>query len=181
MYSTFCRYFKNVKNPKIEDIREMIKKGTNDFDSGLYGACEGGHIEITKFMIEHGANDWNYGLFGACLGGHIETVKLMIEHGANDFNNGLYNACCGVHIEIAHLVIKHGADSYYYLGNNNNLNNLKFYKLYLIYYPDNIDKDKYEKLVIKQDPIYTIIKHYYKNKHIKTIPLDLWRMTHGFL
>ncbi len=32
----------------------MISKGVNNWDSGLRGACESGHLDIVNLMIEKG-------------------------------------------------------------------------------------------------------------------------------
>jgi hypothetical protein len=53
----------------------------------LYGACNGGHMEIVKYLESKGANDWNNGLYFACEGGQMEIMKYMIEKGANKCEN----------------------------------------------------------------------------------------------
>jgi hypothetical protein len=93
-----------------EPIAElMIARGASDWDGGLYSACRGGHKQIAELMIARGANDWNNGLYGACYGGHKELVELMIAHGANGWNWALYSACRGGHKQIAELMIACGA------------------------------------------------------------------------
>ena len=178
MYSRFGNYFNNTDDAKIEDILQLIKNGANDWNLGIFYACEGGHIEIVNLMIENGADYWNGGLYCACKGGHIDIVNLMIHHGANDWDEGLYSACYGGHIDIGNLMIKNGANNFIDLKN---IENLQLYKLFIYHYPDKIDKEKYEKLVIKQDPIYTIITHHSKGGIIRKLPIDLWRMVHNFL
>jgi len=177
MYLTFYSYFLNVKDFNIEDIKQMIENGSNDWNWGLHIACHIGHIKIIKLMIDHGADDWNLGLFYACDGGHIEIAKFMIESGANNWNDGLRTACSCGNIEIVNLLIEKGADNYQRL---NNVNNLEFYKLYIKHGGD-IDKEKCVELVIKQDPLYTIITHHHNNKLINKLPMDLWRYTKEFL
>ena len=56
-------------NNNIIKINELIKinKDEIDYNYGLYGACEGGHIKIIDMMIEKGANDWNSGLYIASI------------------------------------------------------------------------------------------------------------------
>ena len=63
-------------------VRLMIKKGANDWDSGLYGACFSCNMKIVKLMIRRGADDWDWGLANACRFGNMRIVKLMIEKGA---------------------------------------------------------------------------------------------------
>jgi hypothetical protein len=64
-----------------------------DINSGLRGACEGGHMRLVKFMITCGANDWGYGLISACRGINREIaneiVLLMLEKGHN--KNHIFN------------------------------------------------------------------------------------------
>ena len=40
-------------------------------------------MDIVLFLIEQGADDWNSGLYGACQGAHKDLVLFMIEKGAN--------------------------------------------------------------------------------------------------
>jgi hypothetical protein len=63
------------------------------------------------YLIPHkrGANDWDGGLFNACNSGHLEIVKLMIAHGATDLNDGLNVACRHNYREIINLLIANGA------------------------------------------------------------------------
>ena len=93
-------------------VNLMIEKGANYWNHGLYGACHGGHMNIVNLMIEKGANYWTNGLTNACRGGHINIVKLMIEKGANNWNNGLCGACEGGHIDIVNLMIEKGANNW---------------------------------------------------------------------
>ena len=58
--------------------------GANNWNMGLYRACDNGHLNIVNLMIELGANDWDGGLCYACMGGNLNIAKLMIEKGAND-------------------------------------------------------------------------------------------------
>ena len=92
----------------IDIIRVMIEKGADHWDWALFGASKGGHIDIVKFVIEKGTCNWDWGLEGACIGGYMNIVKLMIEKGCNDWNGGLCAACqCG-HIDIVNLMIEKG-------------------------------------------------------------------------
>ena len=81
----------------------------NKLNSGLQGACRGGHLELTMLMISHGADDWNNGLYGACRGGHLELTMLMISKGADNWDHSLQGACRGGHLELARLMISKGA------------------------------------------------------------------------
>ena len=73
--------FRNYcENNYVIKIRKLMKIGIGiDWDYGLWGACEGGHMDIVKFMIEKGANHWGWGLHNACKNGNTDIVKLLIE------------------------------------------------------------------------------------------------------
>ncbi len=97
------------KGGHIEIIKLMIKKGATRLDRGLYGACEGGHLDIVKLMIEKGAHNWNWGLVYACRGGYIDIVKLMIKKGTIVWNWGFEDACEYGHMDICKFLIEKGA------------------------------------------------------------------------
>ena len=60
------------------------------------------------------------------------------------------------------------------------IENLELYKLYLKHGGE-INTSKYERLIIKEDPLYTISTHYDKGGIVQKIPIDLWRYTKEFL
>jgi len=62
----------------------MIKKGADNWNYGLEGACYGRNRELANYMIEKGADDWDGGLEGACYGGNRELADYMIEKGATN-------------------------------------------------------------------------------------------------
>ena len=68
---------------------QLILKYNLDWESGLFGACEGGYLDLVMLMIKYGATNWSDGLEGACYGEHPDLFNLMIKHGAIDCN------CCG--------------------------------------------------------------------------------------
>ena len=157
------------REERIEIVGLMIEEDVFDWNNGLHTACLFGNVECAKLLIEKGANAWNDGLRAACSGGHIEMVKLMIEKGADDWYCSIYNIGYG------------GQENY------------QIYKLLLrkdsnIFADDEDDefsccslKERYEQLVIEQDPLYTIITHYNNNASIKKLPFELWRMLKDFL
>ncbi len=59
---------------KIMDC--AISKGDTYWNSGLYGACQGGNRDLVNLMIAKGATHWNVGLLGACIGGHIRVRSI---------------------------------------------------------------------------------------------------------
>ena len=100
------------KNNDVIKIRKLIKMDLN-WNWGLYGACDGGHIDIVKLMIEKGADHLNYGLEGACDGGNINIINFMIEKGASNWNWGLWRACRNNNVVIIKLMIELGATKCY--------------------------------------------------------------------
>ena len=156
----------------------------NNIYHDFMNACYTGHLnECNVFLELCSKNDINIGLYYACKGANLEIVKLLISRGADNFNGGLRYVCDGGYMEIAKLeiakfMIEKGADNFKVLKNIKQ--DLELYKLY-IRKTGKCDKDKLKKLVIKHDPLYTIITHYDKNKHIRKLPVELWRMTKDFL
>lgn len=82
------------------------------WDSGLSGACRGGHMDIVKLMIEKGSSNWNAGMCGACKGGHMNIVKFMIDCGANEWSLGSRHAGHSNQIEIVKFMLSKGATNY---------------------------------------------------------------------
>lgn len=98
----------------IKIVNMMIDRGANDWNGGLNGACEGGHLELVKIILSknnRACTWWDYSLYKACIGGNIHIVKLMInpeitgDNGARDWNWGLYGACKFNHQNVAELMI----------------------------------------------------------------------------
>ena len=93
-------FYQLIKDACIEDdikylasanlIESVIKMGANDWNSGLYGACKGGHNEMANYMVSKDAYIWDWGLYGACQGGHKEMADYMISKGAIE----CYNCFC---------------------------------------------------------------------------------------
>jgi hypothetical protein len=93
-------------------VQLMIERGANDWNGGLLGSAERGHMNILLLMIDRGANDWNLGMAAASHGGHVHIVQSMIERGANNWNAGMLAAArCG-HMPIVLLMIEKGADDW---------------------------------------------------------------------
>lgn len=85
-----------------------ITNATKDLNSGLKGACSGGHMKNVELMIKLGASGWNEGLIAASERGHMEIVKYMMKMGADtdSFNNALDMSCKYGHSEVAHFLAK---------------------------------------------------------------------------
>ena len=71
---------KSWEKGSVFTIKAIESKNLN-WNCGLYGACEGGHRELTEWMVEKGARDWNLGLRSACQGGHRGIAEWMIDKG----------------------------------------------------------------------------------------------------
>jgi hypothetical protein len=94
-------------------IDEIIKKGTLNFNEGLYGACMCSRTGIIQYMIKKGANDYCGALRYACMSGDLDLFKYIyakcVQDGAqpNIYNDCLSTACeCG-YMEIIKLLLPH--------------------------------------------------------------------------
>jgi ankyrin repeat protein len=77
------------------------------YNSGLLGACCGGHIDIVKKMLSLGANVINYGLKYACMGGHMPIIKLMLQLNPSEYDSGMYAACKYGHINAVKYLLQY--------------------------------------------------------------------------
>lgn len=83
--------------------------------SVLGDACEGGNREILDFILPRmDGNHWDTGLFGACRGGHLEIVKEMLGRGAKNVNEAMCSACYKGSLPIVKLLVEHGATNWYW-------------------------------------------------------------------
>lgn len=101
----------------IEKVYELIndKDIYKDFYLGLYGACEGGHLNIVKLLIDKCSKKLTSALFNvACTNGNIDIVKLLIER-----DNGLIQslaldcACESGNIDLVNLLLKYNLNIRY--------------------------------------------------------------------
>jgi ankyrin repeat protein len=96
----------------INIIKMLIRKGVNNWESGLAGSSNTGNIKLVKMFMRKGKiYNWNAGLRGACTSGNLKLIKLMIKNGGDDWNGGLLNACYGNNnsVAVAKLMIKKGS------------------------------------------------------------------------
>src|SRR5687768_14180123 len=82
-------------------INYFITKGADNWDNGLYGACDGGYIacegeyaKIVKMFEVRATYNWDIELwshvfYGACKRGDIKTVDLMMRKGVGLWNDEL--------------------------------------------------------------------------------------------
>lgn len=101
-------------------VLRAIELKSDDFNTGLIYAAEGGHFDLIEFFIEKIKSkkyfnrvNWNYGMYGSALGGHLHLVEFFIK-GADadiemDWEYGMYNAAEGGHLDIIKLFISKGA------------------------------------------------------------------------
>lgn len=80
--------------------------------AGLYGACEGGQMDIVKYMVNQGATAWNRALHAACRYNHKNIIKYIIKQGADDMNIGLIGGCQGGYMNVVTWMMSLGADNY---------------------------------------------------------------------
>lgn len=74
-------------------IYNFVKKGINNWDTGLYYACCGGQKDIVSMMIDKGAKDITESLEAAINMDNIDIVKILLE--SNILNNDeLYEGFC---------------------------------------------------------------------------------------
>jgi hypothetical protein len=91
------------------DIINILEDGVEDWDNGLCGACEGGHLAIVDLAIANGAGAWNDGLRHACLGGKRDAANRMISCGASNFIPSLWAAFKSGCVELVDDMIARGA------------------------------------------------------------------------
>ena len=108
--------YKKCLEGDINEVQQSLENGKTDFNSGLRGACCGGHKNIALLMIEKGANDWNNGLYCACRHGHMDIALFMMEKGAKDYNDALWAAKLSGHKDLMLLMLKKGANKFNMLG-----------------------------------------------------------------
>jgi hypothetical protein len=58
-------------------IDALVAAGVANWDYGLSGACEGGHLELVALALKHGATYRAYGLDAAKRGGHQAITDLL--------------------------------------------------------------------------------------------------------
>ncbi len=135
--------------PQRMRSREIARSGyvelwplITDNGSGLYGALEGGYVELAAWLIQHryapdtalriaarygrfdiaeaciklGARDLNGALMDACEAGHVATAKMLVDQGASARNLCATIACKHGHGAIRDMLFLHGADYCHYCG-----------------------------------------------------------------
>jgi hypothetical protein len=75
-----------------------------DWDCGLYGACEAGHIHLVRRAIARGATDFEGGLTSACCYGRYEVAKLMLSYTLPS-SAAYSHACRKGHLDIVKLLL----------------------------------------------------------------------------
>lgn len=185
----------------IDLVDYIIINNNCSISDGLHKACLHGQIDVVQMLIQHlpgprfhVINDL---LLSACEGGHIEVVKLLVENGASHYHTALCHlAMCykyyrkEKYLHIIELICREIPHMFYgeylQLGNEFSIYRIIYYH-YLKYISMRYDihrvqyQLKYNNLVEEQDPMYTIITYYNNNPSLQRLPIDLWRMTNGFL
>ena len=79
----FIKTYGNYIKPTWIKWREFYLKvvyylnGSNNWNSGMYNAAEGGDKDLVDFFISKGANDWNWGMSAAAKGRHRDLVDFF--------------------------------------------------------------------------------------------------------
>lgn len=116
-------------------IMPVIRRGINDWDNGLRGACQGGCVEVAKFMLGNGNDNddvihphWT----NDCIDdfNNLNFSCLFPRMNVTQVNVGLCYACRGGFFETAKLMIKYGANNLneglYYACESNTDDIIKF-------------------------------------------------------
>lgn len=96
-------------------VRMLLEAGAEPDGSALGMASWLGHIEAAKLLLEAGVSP-DEGLFGAAQGGHVEILGLLLHQGANvnaRFERGttaLHAGALQGGLETVRLLLKEGAD-----------------------------------------------------------------------
>lgn len=112
-YNTISQFYDSglrgaCKGGHLNIVKMLIELGATNYMLAMEGACEGGHMEIINYIMNIWDVDLNHGLQGACLGGHDAVIKMMISLGANNYSGGLAYACIGGHIAVVKMMIDLG-------------------------------------------------------------------------
>ena len=97
----------------------LFKKGAMNWCSGLVGACEGGHLELSKKIIELSKKNLQCneillksGLCAACLNNRIDCVNILLEEikkkylfGQECMDDGFFYSCIGGHIDLIDIMM----------------------------------------------------------------------------
>ncbi len=75
----------------------------------LLNACKRGDVNEVDNIISTCKNpNWNWGLYGACEGGHLDLVIRMVDYGACEFNEAAIIAINNKHIDIFEYLLGKG-------------------------------------------------------------------------
>lgn len=117
--------FYACKNGNLDVVLFLIAHGFNNWDSGLQGACIGGHEHIAKLMLRKITMFFSdMSLVYACRGGNVNVINLMIESltyenciQVENWNYCLYNACASGNIDAVKIIIEKGSGTQFLWSN----------------------------------------------------------------
>jgi len=82
----------------LERVKYALRM-VDDLDrgSGIYQACQGGHLEIVEYLIgtDFPGKYAKGGLKRSCSGGHVHLVNWWLKQGATNYASGFQEACRG--------------------------------------------------------------------------------------
>eukprot|EP00180_Rhodochaete_pulchella_P000509 Plantae.Rhodophyta-Rhodochaete_pulchella.ctg136.p1 GENE.Plantae.Rhodophyta-Rhodochaete_pulchella.ctg136~~Plantae.Rhodophyta-Rhodochaete_pulchella.ctg136.p1 ORF type:complete len:1128 (+),score=134.65 Plantae.Rhodophyta-Rhodochaete_pulchella.ctg136:463-3384(+) len=105
-----------AKHGHKEIIKRLLSRGRLDIDSGLHGACEGGHLDVVEMLLSEGVDpdcrdsSGDTPLFLAAGYKHEHCIDILIKHDARNMDSGLRGACAGGHLDILESMLERGAD-----------------------------------------------------------------------
>lgn len=80
---------------------------SNTIELGLFGACEGGHINLVKYLVgKYYDDDVSSALYYACKGGNSECINYILSL-SSSYGNGLRGAVIGGHLEVVKYIYKY--------------------------------------------------------------------------
>lgn len=91
----------------IDEVRRM---GNSFASKVLYLAPKG--YDILLYPILTTEDEYNTTMWAAAMGGHIEIVKKMLNKGANKIGLTMHHAAAKGHTDIVRLMLQHGASKY---------------------------------------------------------------------
>lgn len=80
----------------LEMVQALLNLGFSEYEEGLLGASEGGHLEIAEMMCGLGVIDQRVMEHAACFAsrnGHREVAEYFIGLGVSNFASIFLNAC----------------------------------------------------------------------------------------
>lgn len=124
MSGTFARLDHACRKGDLKTVKRFINK-TYDYETLLYWACIGGHLDVVKYLVNLGArfHDKNeFALRWSAFEGHLHLVQYFVEIGADihvDNEKALCMAIQNGKFNVVEYLVNLGANIY--VNNNDPL------------------------------------------------------------